>query len=55
MKHLFVDIMLDGMFYGTLRIPNQWGGVYAIDDTELADIIEQKLPLLKDKNYKIKF
>ena len=47
--------MLDGMFYGTLRIPDQWGRVFAIDETELADMIEQRLPLLKDKNYKVRF
>ena len=52
MKRLFVDIMLDGMFYGTLRLP-KWGG--ALTDEELADMIEQRLPLLKDKNYKVRF
>ena len=27
----------------------------ALTDEELADMIEQRLPLLKDKNYKIRF
>ena len=55
MKHLFVDIMLDGRFYGTLRIRNKWGGALALEQRELAEIVERRLPLLKNKNYKIRF
>ena len=54
MTHLFVDIMLDGRFYGTLRIQNKWGGK-ALEQRELAEIVERRLPLLKNKNYKIRF
>lgn len=41
-------------FFGTLRIPNRWGEIFHPTTEEFKSIIEARLPLLKNKNYKIK-
>lgn len=48
-----LDIFLDDRFYGTLRLKDKRGGVY--DQDEMVALIEERLPLLKNKNYKVKF
>ena len=55
MKNLTLDIFLNERFYGTLRIPNRWGGVFVPTVEELSGIVAARLPLLTNKNFKIKF
>ena len=50
---MIIDIFLNDRFYGALRLDNKRGGVYEQD--EVTATIERRLPLLKGKNYKIKF
>lgn len=54
MKTLTLDIFLGEQFYGTLRIPDQWGGVFVPTVEELSGIVVERLPLLANKNFKIK-
>ena len=50
---MIIDIFLNDRFYGALRIRDKREGAY--DEEEMAALIEERLPLLKNKNYKVKF
>ena len=51
-----VDIMLNERYYGTINVkclvPNS---PIIIEETEIREEIEIRLPLLKGKNFKIRF
>lgn len=50
-----VDIYENGRFIGTLRVKDRWHGIVPIDEKELRDEIETRLPTLKKSNYTISF
>lgn len=54
MNKIALDIFLGEQFYGTLRIPDQWGGVFVPTVEELSGIVVERLPLLAKENFKIK-
>ena len=50
-----VDIYEEGRFKGTLRVKDKWKGIVPIDEEELRDEIETRLPTLKHSKYTIAF
>jgi hypothetical protein len=50
-----VDIYEQGRFKGTLRVKDKWKGIVPIDEEELRQEIETRLPTLKHSNYTISF
>lgn len=55
MKHFRIDIFEQGRFLGTLRIKDKWLGIVPVDEEELKNEIESRLPMLKNTNYNIAF
>lgn len=55
MKHIRIDIFEQGRFLGTLRIKDKWLGIVPVDEEELKNEIENRLPTLKHTNYNIAF
>jgi hypothetical protein len=51
MKHIRIDIFEQGRFLGTLRIEDKWLGIVPVDEEELKNEIENRLPTLKHTNY----
>jgi hypothetical protein len=61
-KKLVFDVMLNERYICTLRIPITFDMIEEIDETgvvvrvdRLQEIIEEKRPTLRGKNYKIEF
>ena len=52
---LKVEIYEDGRFIGTLRIKDRWLGLLPVDEEEIRQEIEQRLPTLKKARYTIAF
>lgn len=50
-----VDIYEEGRFKGTLRVKDKWKGIVPIDEEELREEIETRLPTLKHSKYTIAF
>lgn len=50
-----VDIYEEGRFKGTLRVKDRWHGIVPIDEEELREEIETRLPTLKKSKYTIAF
>lgn len=45
----------NGRYYGRLRIKDRWRGIVPIDDEEIRQEVEQRLPTLRHSNYNIAF
>ena len=50
-----IDIYEDGRYKGRLRIKDKWMGIVPIEEEELRQEIEQRLPTLRKANYSIAF
>ena len=50
-----VDIYEEGRLKGTLRVKDKWKGIVPIDEEELREEIETRLPTLKNSKYTIAF
>lgn len=50
-----VDIFERGRFIGQLKIKDRWMGIVPIDEEEVRQEIEQRLPTLKNAKYNIAF
>ena len=55
MNMVKVDIYEEGRFKGTLRVKDRWHGIVPIDEEELREEIEKRLPTLKHTKYTISF
>lgn len=45
----------NGRYYGRLRIKDRWHGIVPIDDEEIRQEVEQRLPTLRHSDYNIAF
>lgn len=45
----------NGRYYGRIRIKDKWLGIVPVDEEELKNEIENRLPTLKHTNYNIAF
>jgi hypothetical protein len=50
-----IDIYEDGRYKGRLRIKDKWMGIVPIDEEEVRQEVEQRLPTLRKSNYTIAF
>lgn len=50
-----IDIYDDGRFKGCIRVKDRWLGIVPIDEDEVRQEIEQRLPTLRKANYTIAF
>lgn len=50
-----IDIYEDGRYKGRLRIKDKWLGIVPIEENEIRQEIEQRLPTLRKANYNIVF
>lgn len=50
-----IDIYEDGRYKGRLRIKDKWLGIVPIDEEEVRQEVEQRLPTLRKANYSIAF
>lgn len=50
-----IDIYEDGRYKGRLRIKDRWMGIVPIDEEEVRQEVEQRLPTLRRANYTIAF
>lgn len=50
-----IDIYEDGRYKGRLRIKDKWMGIVPIDEEEVRQEVEQRLPTLRKSNYTIVF
>jgi hypothetical protein len=50
-----VDIYEEGRFKGTLSVNDKWHRIAPIDEEELREEIESRLPTLKHSKYTIAF
>ena len=54
-KVLKLDIFEDGRFIGQLKVKDKYFGIVAIDEYELKEEIERRLPTLRNAKYNIAF
>ena len=54
-KVLKLDIFEDGRFIGQLKVKDRWRGIVAIDESEIKEEIEKRLPTLRNAKYNIAF
>lgn len=50
-----VDIFENGRFIGQLKVKDKFFGIVAIDEQELKEEIERRLPTLRNAKYNIAF
>ena len=50
-----VDIFEDGRFIGQLKIKDRWHGIVPIEENEVRNEIETRLPTLRKAKYSIAF
>lgn len=50
-----IDIFQQDRYVGTLRIKDRWRFLFAIDEQELRNEIETRLPTLRRSDYQIAF
>lgn len=50
-----IDIYEDGRYKGRLRIKDKWMGIVPIDEEEVRQEVEKRLPTLRRVNYTIAF
>jgi len=50
-----IDIFEAGRFIGQLKIKDRWHGIVPIEEAEIRQEIEQRLPTLRHSNYNIAF
>ena len=50
-----IDIYENGRYKGRLRIKDKWLGIVPIEEEEIRQEIEQRLPTLRKANYNIAF
>lgn len=50
-----IEIFEDGRYKGRLRIKDKWLGIVPIEEDEIRQEIEQRLPTLRKANYCIAF
>lgn len=58
MKHLLLDIMVNGEFFGQVAYPETpkvKGGVEPYDNKKIESFILNRYPSLKNKKYRIEF
>ena len=50
-----IEIFEDGRFKGYIKIKDKWLGIVPIDEEEVRQEVEQRLPTLRKANYSIAF
>lgn len=50
-----VGIFEEGRFIGYLKVKDRWMGIVPVDEEELKQEIEERLPTLRKANYTIAF
>ncbi|MBQ5425503.1 MAG: hypothetical protein IIU33_09770, partial [Bacteroidales bacterium] len=50
-----IEIFEDGRFKGCIKIKDKWLGIVPIDEDEIRQEVEQRLPTLRKANYSIAF
>ena len=50
-----IDIFEEGRFIGRIRIKDRWLGIVPIEEDEIRNEIETRLPTLRNANYNIAF
>lgn len=50
-----IEIFEDGRFKGCIRVKDKWLGIVPIEEDEIRQEIEQRLPTLRKANYSIAF